>query len=305
MKVRKIRDLTLTAASQPGRPPYLSSASGLVRMARQLYVVADDELHLGVFPFEGTDPGSLLRLFPGELPLPTSARKKVKADFEALVLLPPFGRYGAGALLALGSGSRNRREVAALLAATEHGVDERTPARRLDTSKVIAALAKEVDDANVEGAIVVGERLVLMHRGNAKHPSSALVSLDLPPLLASIDDDDKFGKVRVIAARHYELGKIDDAPLTFTDGTTLADGTILFSAVAEQADNSYLDGPFRGAAIGEIAPDGQLRRIEYLEQAYKIEGVYAEPVGRHHRLWLVSDADDVNVPAALLVGAWE
>jgi hypothetical protein len=54
----------------------------------------------------------------------------------------------------------------------------------------------------------------------------------------------------------------------------------------------------------EIGLDGNLRHIEYLEERYKIEGIYAEPHGRDYRLWAVTDADDVGVPASLLTGEW-
>jgi hypothetical protein len=99
------------------------------------------------------------------------------------------------------------------------------------------------------------------------------IGFRLAPLLESIADDDKLGRAQVESVRHYELGKIDDAPLTFTDGCALGDGSVLFSAVAEQADDAYVDGPCRGAAVGAIGSDGRLRRIEYLDQPWKIEGI--------------------------------
>lgn len=291
----------MAAASQPGRPAYVSAGSGLVRVARRFYVVADDELHLGVFPVAGDAPGTLLRLFDGQLPLPTKERKQLKPDFEALALLPPFLHYPHGAMLVLGSGSKSQRRLGALLALTEHGVDS-SSVRVLDAAKLFDVMAREVEDLNVEGAVVIDGRLVLMHRGNARHPSNALVSFDLHALLESIADDDNIGKAHLVAVRHYDLGKVDAVPLTFTDGAALPDGSLIFSAVAEQTDDSYQDGPCRGAAVGMIDVDGTLRRIDYLEELYKIEGIHAELEGSGHRLWLVSDADDVLVPAALLQG---
>jgi hypothetical protein len=271
----KLQQLRLNAPAQAGRPAYLSAASGLVRAGRHLYVVADDELQLGVFDCDGDALGTLVRLFEGDLPLTKRERKASKPDFEALCCLPTFANYTAGALLALGSGSRKGRRQAALLPLNDSTVDG-SAVRSLDASRLFDAMAKEVDDVNVEGAVVVGTRLVLMHRGNARHPTCALVSFDLEQLLKSIDDDDELGRVHIEAVQRYDLGKIDDAPLTFTDGSVLSDGGVLFSAVAEQTDDNYADGPCRGAALGEIGPDGKLRRIEYLEGGYKVEGVHAE-----------------------------
>jgi hypothetical protein len=281
----------------------VSAASGLVKAGRYFYVVADDELQLALFDCDGDTPGTLVRLFEGDLPLAKRERKASKPDFEALCRLAPFANHTAGALLALGSGSRKRRREAALLPLTDSAVDG-SAVRRLDASQLFDAMANVVDDVNVEGAVVVNDRLVLMHRGNARHPTCALVSFDLQQLLKSIDDDDRLGRVHIDSVRHYDLGKIDDVPLTFTDGSVLMDRAIVFSAVAEQTDDSYADGPCRGAALGEIGPDGNLRHIEYLEERYKIEGIYAEPHGRDYRLWAVTDADDVGVPASLLTGEW-
>jgi hypothetical protein len=297
------RHLGLIAPTQVGRPAYVSAASGLVKAGRHFFVVADDELQLAVFDCDSDAPGTLVRLFDAELPLGKRERKAKKPDFEALIRLAPFANYTAGALLALGSGSRKERREAALVPLIGSTVN-RSAVRRLDASRLFNAMAAEVDDVNVEGAVVIDDRLVLMHRGNARHPSCALVSFDLQPLLQSIDGDDRLGRVRVVSVRRYDLGKIDDAPLTFTDGAALSDGALLFAAVAEQTDDSYEDGPCRGAALGEIGPDGNLRCIEYLRGSYKIEGVHAEPQGRGYRLFAVTDADDVQVPAELLTGEW-
>jgi hypothetical protein len=303
MHLDTLRQLRLTAPTQAGRPAYVSAASGLVKAGQHFYVVADDELQLAVFDWDSDAPGTLVRLLEGELPLAKRDRKAVKPDFEALTLLPPFAGYAAGALLALGSGSRKNRRLAVLLGLTESGAIG-SSARGLDASRLFDAMAGEVDDVNVEGAMVSGDHLVLMHRGNARHPSCALVGFDLRELLRSIDDDDKLGRVHIDSVRHYELGKIDDAPLTFTDGAALSDGAILFSAVAEQTADNYADGPFRGAALGEIGADGNLRRIEYVEGGHKIEGVHVEADGASYRVWAVTDADDVAVPATLLTGEW-
>ena len=88
-----------------GRPLHLSAASGLVCLHSFIYVVSDDELHLGVFGRADQKPGHLIRLFDGALAESKSDRKKQKPDLEALTLLPAHENYHHGALLALGSGS--------------------------------------------------------------------------------------------------------------------------------------------------------------------------------------------------------
>ena len=114
LQARTARTLTLDAAA--GGPAHLSAASGLVRLRGQLAVVADDELHLGLFEPFGHEPGRVFRLFDGDLPPEHLARKAAKPDCEALLVLPPFGDFGHGALMAMGSGSAQARHRGALLA---------------------------------------------------------------------------------------------------------------------------------------------------------------------------------------------
>ena len=121
MTPHELRTLGLAVPSAPGRPTYISAASGLVRIASWLYVVADDEHHLGVFREGSLSPGSLFRLMEGDLPPDKEDRKKHKPDFEALVRLPPFGDCTHGALLAVGSGSRDNRRQGVLVRLTDAG----------------------------------------------------------------------------------------------------------------------------------------------------------------------------------------
>jgi len=55
----KVRQLDLSATT-PGRPLHLSAASGLACINSFIYVVADDELHLGVFRANSNEPGITL-----------------------------------------------------------------------------------------------------------------------------------------------------------------------------------------------------------------------------------------------------
>src|SRR5262245_3621265 len=108
--LKRLRELDVSPSTDTETTKYLSAASGLARAGSFLYVVADDELHLGVFGAGDTNPGRLIRLLDGELPAAKAERKKQKPDFESLTLLPASAEYPYGAILALGSGSRpNRR----------------------------------------------------------------------------------------------------------------------------------------------------------------------------------------------------
>jgi hypothetical protein len=299
--LKKVRELDLANSSHSGRPGYLSAASGLVRVKSTFYVVADDELHLGAFQLAGSAPGTLIQMLPGDLPDDPGDRKKMKPDFEALTLLPHHGKYPHGALLALGSGSRKRRRYGVLLPIDERG--ELSTPTVIDASPLYEMLQSDIDELNIEGAAIVGDRFTLLHRGNKSHSRNAIISFDLDAVLRSIGRDNTLAKVPILAIEHYDLGDINGVPLSFTDLAALPDGSIVFSAVAENTSDSYLDGPCTGAAVGVLDSDGKLQRLERLEQPFKIEGIHAEPAGGTINVWLVTDADDSAIPALLLTGS--
>ena len=88
LTLTKLRDLDLAAPPGPGRRPHLSAASGLVCTPSRIYVIADDELALGVFPASGEAPGELVPLFPGAL-----RGNPALADMTQVELRPTTGSY--------------------------------------------------------------------------------------------------------------------------------------------------------------------------------------------------------------------
>ena len=150
IRVRKLRDLTL----EPGERAHLAAASGLVRVGEWLYVIADDENFLGVFPAQGRAPGRRVFFDDCGLPQDHAARKAEKPDLEALAHLPPRAWPPYGALLALGSGSTPRRRRGLLLALNQDGLAAMP--HILDLSPLCTALETEIPELNLEGAAVVG-----------------------------------------------------------------------------------------------------------------------------------------------------
>lgn len=74
---------------------------------------------------------------------------------------------------------------------------------------------------------------------------------------------------------------------------------MIFSAVAEDTDDSYGDGICVGAAVGILTMSGELQRMERLHPVAKEEGIDARVDGNRARLKLVSDADDADIAALL------
>jgi hypothetical protein len=295
--LKRLRTLGLKEASRRGRSPFISAASGLVPVGQWLYVIADDELHLGVFPAEGTARGALLRLLPGKLPKALKKRKARKADFEVLTLLPRFAGCRYGALLALGSGSRPNRRRGVLVPLDGAGAVNDSP-RVIDLSGLYASLKAELGELNVEGAVVLGKHLCLLNRGHPLKGGSAVVWLNLRAVLRAISGANVVGKLPC-KVRSYDLGTADGVPFGFTDGVAAPGGGIVFTAVAESADDSYADGPCVGAAVGVIGSDGELEWMRKLRPVLKAEGIAVRPGSRGREVLLVTDADDPKLPAGL------
>jgi hypothetical protein len=303
IRLTRLRDLDIVHPSARDRPSHLSAASGLVCVGANLYVVADDELHLGVFSAIGNEPGHLVRLFEGELPREKSSRKRAKADLEALVELPRMDEFPHGALLAIGSGSTRHRGKGALLGLDANG-ELYGPPRPVDLAPLLAPLAEEFADLNIEGGVVSGIELKLLQRGNRRHPDNAVAAFELGLVMETL----RAGRTRKMAPmsiRRFHLPPIEGVPLTVTDGAALPDGSIVFSAVAEATDDAYHDGACVGAAIGLLDTDGALGFLQHLDQPHKIEGIHVELQGRQLKLLAVTDADDIDVPASLFAATIE
>lgn len=293
-----LRQLLLAAPSAPMRPAHLAAASGLVQVGAWLYVVADDELQLGVFPLKADEPGTLLPLFAGELPDAPRARKKAKPDLESLVLLPPGPHWPRGALLALPSASRSNRRRGALIVLDAQGAPDGM-VRAIDLDGFFALLHELVPALNIEGATIVDAELLLFQRGNKAAAASACLRFDYAAFATGL----AAGTVAAMAPARidwFDLGAIDGIPLAISDACTLSDGRIAFCAVAEDSDDPYLDGAFRGAAIGLLDANGALALLQRIDAPAKIEGIAAHNVDGIIELLLVTDADDAATAGLLL-----
>ena len=300
LTVHHQRDLTLDPGTHPRGQAHLSAASGLVRLpgkfAGQFVVVADDEHHMGVVDESGAAPVRLLRLFEGDLPDSKKKRKALKPDLETLLELPPMPGYAAGALLALGSGSRPNRQTGVLFPVD--GLEDAAAARSVDLGPLYAPLTEQFKHLNIEGGFVAGGEFRLLQRGSKKDRSNACISFDWDAVASWLQG--RAAAPLATSMRHYALGEINGVPLAFTDGAALPDGCWVFSAVAEDSDDSYEDAPCAGAAVGCVGEDRLLRWIRTIEPAWKIEGIAARLADGVLTLTMVTDADDPEVPSHLL-----
>lgn len=302
LAVHRIRDLRIEPTQHPRGNTYLSAASGLVQAHDRLYVVADDEHHVAVFDPTSPAPGRLMRFFDGNLPAAKKKRKALKPDMEVLVYLPALPGCPYGALLALGSGSRPSRNTGVLIKLDRDGSVEST-VQRIDLDPLYASLRVHFADLNIEGALVVGDELLLLQRGNKDCTLNACIHFAwaevLPWLLGQ-----SAAPARATALQHYDLGAVEGVPLSFTDGAALAGGAWVFSAVAESVEDSYNDGACVGASIGMVDAAGTLRSMRPLAPNFKVEGIAVHLEGDALTLTMVTDADDPAIPSQLLSAHW-
>lgn len=292
-----LRRLDLASGQHPAGHLHLSAASALVRCGKHLYVVADDELHLGVFSADDGAPGQLLRLFPGELAQDKAERKAQKPDLESLALLPAMPGCPHGALLALGSGSKpNRQQAVLLMLDVQGGVQG--PPHLIDLAPLYQSLHAQFADLNIEGAFLLGQQFILLQRGNQGQAANAAVRFAWSALQGWLLGEQAAPVPQCV--EYLALGELQGVALGFTDGAALDDGRWLFSAVAENTLDSYQDGACLGAVIGLVEADGQVCRLATLDGQWKVEGLAVQQRGASVLLSLVTDADDPQIAASLL-----
>lgn len=296
LQLRSMRKLLLNSRCTQA---HLSAASGMWIVGHTLYVVADDELVLGVFSMLDTEPGQARTIIPGELPHEAKLRKAAKPDFESLTCLPICARYPYGALLALGSGSTEQRKRGMLwpFDAQEQLVGK---PQLFNLQALYQPLEQVFADLNIEGVVIQGDCLKLWQRANNQHRANAVIEYNLADLYAVIMENSNTLTLQPQRIDYYDLGEVASVPLTFTDAYALEDGACVFTAAAENTDNSYLDGECVGAAIGLIDAQRQLRWLKPVQPVYKLEGISAKQIDQQLRVYLVSDADNPEIPAQLL-----
>jgi len=301
-KLTQIKSLRLQKPLGHNSQAHLSAASGLVKIGKWLFIVADDEKHLVVFDSTDNSAGIAHRIMHGDLPQDSEARKKHKHDFEAITLLPSNKQCPQGGLLILGSGSKKQREQGVLVPFLSAVMDTQTPTlgetQLLDLDPIYDALKDEPGKTNIEGAIIQGKHIVLFQRGN-KNNCNAIIEFNCKDFLAAALGEKKPSLNYSI--HPLDLGAIDAVPLCFTDATALSDGRLIFTAAAEDTEDAYRDGACLGSAIGLISNTYELISITRVDKPVKLEGIALDEEASALKLWLVSDPDNAQLPGELYV----
>jgi hypothetical protein len=300
------------------RPAHVRAGSSLATVPGGIALIQDDANFIAVVrPGEERARALLLPAGEGGLRQFDARRgnKKYKLDLEACVAIDT----DAGVLLlALGSGSKRRREHVVLVRGWER---ERVEIALLHVPRLYDTLRREEafagSELNVEGAVYLGDRLRLLGRGNGEvrddvWPVNATCDLDWPALLAHLDAPDHSPPPAPRNILRYELGMLDGIPLTFTDGAMWR-SSVLYTAAAEASPDATRDGRVSGSAIGIIDEMGRTRWTPLVDEsgvpfAGKVEGLVAAG-DAVDRIYVVVDADDPDAASLLctveLRGEWD
>lgn len=296
LPVERVRSLELAQEAGPTRARYVAAASGLAVREETLYVVADDELYVAVFPKMGSGKGEVTRLLEGRLPEDEDKRQEEKPDLESLTPLEPFGDFAHGGLIALGSGSNEHRDHGAFAVLGPRG--EITETFEIDARPLFAALRHRIPGLNLEGTAVVDDRFRVLQRGDKEEATPGHIDLDLERVLAAVSSRQALEEELVRDIRTHDLGRLRGVDLCFSDADTVSDGTIVFSASAESSGEGP-DGESVGSAVGVMTPDGEILRLEPIDVEVKVEGLAARSMDGEIEAFMVTDQDDPNVPSDL------
>lgn len=255
---------------------HVRAASALRRNADRLVVVQDNANVLALHEPGGTTEPLLLPPAEGGVRMFDDGRgnKHSKMDLEACAALPD------GRIVALGSGSTLARDRLVVL----DGTDFRIVDGRALYDALRAETAFSGSELNVEGAVVVGDRLQLLQRGNGARigrldPVNATVDLALDEFLRWLDEDHAVPPLGTIT--QYDLGDAGSVPYTFTDAASLRDGRIAFVACAEASPDTVRDGEVLGCRFGVL--DGEhawmteIRHEDGKPTVHKVEGIEPRP----------------------------
>jgi Family of unknown function (DUF6929) len=235
-------------------PAHVRAASSIRRQGNRLVILQDDVSALAVLdPSTGSTYPILLPTGPDRARVFDDERgnKKLKLDLEACIVLPD------GRLVAFGSGSSPHREKIVTVAAGKGAM-----AQQLSGEDLYAVLRVHSDARgarlNIEGAVVQGEWLRLLQRGNGKRgfePWNAILDVPVDKFVGWLDGRHPFPPVRRIFEVH--LGAVEGVPFGFTDAAVTDDGRVAFLACAEDTEDALSDGPVMGCRFGWLDADNQ------------------------------------------------
>lgn len=278
----------------------VKAASGLVKVNNTFYVIADDEVSLAEFKFEGETKVNCINLLKKELPQDPAQRKKQKPDWESLVQLELAQQQRI--ILAVPSGSTENRMTGAFLRLDQTGlVDKKAQPETVDFSEIYKSLKTQFSELNIEGACVFDNKLMLFQRGNGASGKNAVIAIDLAGFCNDLENATAIKAQHILTMTEHNLGHLEGHKLDFTDACVVGD-KIWFLAVAEDSQSTYDDGQYYGAIIGCLDATGKEIARYAIDCATKPEGLWVDLESQRLCFYVVTDADSSTIFATIYFG---
>ncbi len=158
---------------------------------------------------------------------------------------------------------------------------------------------------NIEGAVVRGTRLLLLHRGNDARGASAIAELDRDDFAAWLANGSR--SPRVARVTTVDLGDIGGVPFGFTDAVALDDERVVVLACAEDTPSAVSDGPVLGCRVGLLDAEGIVTADVHDAAGrtlLKLEGIERRPRSSIE-FDVVADVDRPSAPAQIGRLVWD
>ncbi len=201
--------------------------------------------------------------------------KKKKLDWEAIL---PF----ENGLLLIPSGSKKNR-MKGFFSSNEKKEE-------IDFSKLYNIISKKIGPINIEGTIVLNDKMYFFQRGNKKNSKNGIIIFEKKCLFVktTLQSNCPF------TFKEITLGKVRNVYYTFSDAHVL-NNKIYFLASAEGGSSSYYDGEILGSLMGEISPTGKVLWTKVLSSKLKLEGL----TSHNNIFYLISDQDNIKIPSKI------
>jgi len=245
----------------------IGSASGLVYQEDVLYIISDNSNYLYEYNIRNEKLNKIALVENAQ----ENITKKDKPDFEAITEMH-------GVLHITGSGSTANRNQYYIYNPKNQLIENRDNSGLFQKIKTQLQLSDA--EFNIEGYIINKDRGFFFQRGNGAEGKNGIIRFS--------------GVTKNLKADFipFELPKIKDIPVTFTDAV-LVEGKIYFLASAENTSSTYDDGDVLGSMIGVI--DLETMRLEdqlQISANQKFEGLaFYEKTLTKVEFLLCEDAD--------------
>lgn len=254
MKIINLKPLNINTTE-------INSASSLLNLGERIFTCCDDQYSL--YELVGGNWIQHCWSEAPKLPIEHEERKKLKPDFEALLL-------NHKTILMIPSGSKSNRTKVLQFNLVSNTFTA------LDLTDFFLRLGKVVPLINLEGAAHVGDQFLFLNRGVQSNPSS-LISVNSKNFAINSVTQIDFGKIEDVHLHGSELCVFEDQ--------------LYALAVAENCDNSYDDGEIVGSALCKIS----LNNFKIEEQWLFDKKIKTEGLCRFQDEWLVAtDPDGVG-----------